>query len=222
MVGEMARLFPEEARKVAAQGHTIGTHSFRHPFTFNRMTEAQAGAEIDKGIQAVGAALKNPAERAPFFRVPGFLSSKATEAALASRRLMTWSADVPSDDWRRISGDEIVKRVMSRLGAKSRGIILFHDIHEHTVAALPELLMELKEQGYRVVQVVPSSDRVAKTETTPDQWKLPSDKTLEAKEGTERSTEGAAAVGHAEKSGHISRGRVRWARTKLARNARCP
>jgi peptidoglycan/xylan/chitin deacetylase (PgdA/CDA1 family) len=182
MVGEMAKIFPETAQKVEAEGHTIGTHSFGHPFTFGRMTEAQAGAEIDKGIAAVGAAIGRPSKLAPFFRVPGFLTSKSTEAALASRGLMTWSADVPSDDWRGIDSDEIVRRVMSRLAAKSRGIILFHDIHEHTVAALPSVLRELKQQGYRVVQVVTANDKMAKTETSPEQWKLPPAKVVQAEE----------------------------------------
>jgi peptidoglycan/xylan/chitin deacetylase (PgdA/CDA1 family) len=182
MVGEMAKLFSEEAQKVEARGHTIGTHSYSHPFTFGRMTEAQAGAEIDKGIAAVGTAIGGPEKLAPFFRVPGFLTSKTTEEALASRGLMTWSADVPSDDWRGISSDEIVRRVMTRLDAKSRGIILMHDIHEHTVAALPELLKQLKEHGYRVVQIVAANDKVAKTETSPEQWQLPPAKPASAPE----------------------------------------
>src|ERR1700752_3426432 len=91
MVGEMAQMFPAEAKKVRAEGHTVGTHSFSHPFTFNKMSEAEAGAEIDKGIDSVGFAVGGRDELAPFFRVPGFLTSTNTEAALASRGLMTWS-----------------------------------------------------------------------------------------------------------------------------------
>ena len=173
MVGKMAETFPAEARKVEAEGHTIGTHSFSHPFTFDRMTESQAGQEIDEGIAAVGAALENSTELAPFFRVPGFLTSELTEAALASRGLMTWSADVTADDWKRISSAEIVNRAISRLEVKSRGILLLHDIHEHTVAALPDLLNEFKQRGYKVVQVISANATIAKTETTPEQWRLP-------------------------------------------------
>jgi peptidoglycan/xylan/chitin deacetylase (PgdA/CDA1 family) len=182
MVGEMTKTFPDEAKKVGAEGHTIGTHSFRHPLTFNRMTESQAGQEIDKGIAAVGAALGNSEELAPFFRVPGLLTSEHTEAALASRGLMTWSADVTADDWKRISSAEIVQRAISRLEAKSRGILLLHDIHEHTVAALPDLLKELKQRGYKVVQVVSANATIAKTETTPEQWHLPPAQAVGAEE----------------------------------------
>jgi peptidoglycan/xylan/chitin deacetylase (PgdA/CDA1 family) len=173
MVGEMAKAHPEEVRRVFAEGHTIGTHSFSHPFTFRRMTEQQAGREIDAGIEAVQAALGDPKELAPFFRVPGFLTAQPTEAALASRGLMTWSADFPADDWKNIGSAEIVKRAMSRLEAKGRGILLLHDIHERTVEALPIILNELRTRGYHIVHVVPATSKVAKTETTPEQWILP-------------------------------------------------
>jgi len=173
MVGEMAKAHPDDVRRVVAEGHTIGTHSFSHPFTFRRMTEQQAGKEIDAGIDAVQIALGDPKELAPFFRVPGFLTAKPTEAALAARGLMTWSADFPADDWKNISSAEIVKRAMSRLEAKGRGILLLHDIHERTVEALPIILNELKAHGYHIVHVVPATSQVARTETTPEQWILP-------------------------------------------------
>ena len=38
-----------------------------------------------------------------------------------------------------------------------RGIILFHDIHEQTVKALPTVLKELKSHGFKVVHLVPKS-----------------------------------------------------------------
>ena len=227
MVGEMAKMFSDEARKVQTEGHTIGTHSFRHPLTFNRMTESQAGDEIDHGIEAVGAAVGDQAELAPFFRVPGLLTSKSTEDALASRHLMTWSADVTGDDWRPISSAEVVRRAVSGLEAKGRGVLLLHDIHERTVAALPDLLNELKQNGFKVVQVVPASATTPKTETPPDQWRLPppaavaaEGEKLSAAEAPTKSGDAVhktktsmrsrkgirklASVNHYRKSGHIS------------------
>jgi peptidoglycan-N-acetylglucosamine deacetylase len=173
MVGEMAQMFPAEAKKVRAEGHTVGTHSFSHPFTFNKMSEAEAGAEVDKGVDAVAAAVGGRDEVARFFRVPGFLTSTTTEAALASRGLMTWSADMTADDWKRMSGEEVAKRAISATEAKGRGILVLHDIHERTVEALPAILAELKLRGFKIVQIVPATATLAKTETTPEQWQLP-------------------------------------------------
>jgi len=46
---------------------------------------------------------------------------------------------------------------MSRLEKRGKGILLLHDIHPKTVAALPGLLDQLQQQGFQVVQVVPSA-----------------------------------------------------------------
>ena len=56
---------------------------------------------------------------------------------------------------------EIVRRAMRRLEEKGRGILLLHDIHPATALAVPVLLKELKERGYRVVQVVAAGERPA-------------------------------------------------------------
>jgi hypothetical protein len=68
---------------------------------------------------------------------------------------MTWSADVVADDWRHINASEVVRRAIARLDEKGKGILLLHDIQPATALALPELLRELKNKGYRIVHVVP-------------------------------------------------------------------
>ena len=55
-----------------------------------------------------------------------------------------------------ITPNQIVQRAMQRLDAKGRGILLLHDIHPATAMALPSLLKQLKDRGYRVVHVVPA------------------------------------------------------------------
>ena len=46
---------------------------------------------------------------------------------------------------------------MKRLEARGKGILLLHDIHPATVAALPGLLKELKQRGFHIVHVMPIS-----------------------------------------------------------------
>jgi hypothetical protein len=125
--------------------------------------------EIDGGIASVSAALHG-LRPAPIFRIPGLLRASSVEAYLASRGLMTWSADVPSDDWRRISDKEIVRRTLARLEAHNGGMVLLHDIRPATALALPKLLRELKVRGFRIVHVVPADGPVVKTVTAPSQW----------------------------------------------------
>jgi hypothetical protein len=170
LIGQNARSYPEMVRQIHAAGHTIGTHSQNHPLSFQRMPIAKAQREIDDGIASVTAALGDPAELAPFFRIPGLLRADGVEKYLASRQLITWSADFPADDWRHISAAEVMKRALTRLEAKGRGVLLLHDMQPATVMMLPALLHELKRRNYRIVQVVPATPTLAKTPTTPEQW----------------------------------------------------
>jgi hypothetical protein len=79
---------------------------------------------------------------------------------LQSKQLVTWSADVDTNDWwRGSSPGAIAQRAMRRLNAQGSGIILMHDIHRKTAMALPILLKELKVNGYNVVHVVAAGER---------------------------------------------------------------
>jgi len=161
LVGEMARAYPSIVRRIYNAGHTIGTHSQNHPFAFQRLSVEKAERQVETGIESVDAALGDPKAISPFFRIPGLGRTSAIESYLASKSLVIWSADVVADDWKHIGSREIVRRAMRRLEEKGRGILLLHDIHPATAMAVPTLLKELKERGYRVVQVVAAGERPA-------------------------------------------------------------
>ena len=157
LVGEMAKAYPATVRRIYEEGHTIGTHSEDHPARFQKLPIDKLRWEIDQGIADVGAALGDPKELAPFFRIPGLARTDAIEQELAARSLVVFSSDTVADDWhRRIRPADIVARAMRRLEARGKGILLLHDIHKSTVMALPALLKELKQKGFHIVHVVPA------------------------------------------------------------------
>ncbi|MGA8498556.1 MAG: polysaccharide deacetylase family protein [Xanthobacteraceae bacterium] len=158
LVGEMAKAYPAVVRRIRDEGHTIGTHSEDHPLRFDRISDEKVRWEIDAGIDNVSAALGDGGGLAPFFRIPGFGRTDVVESELAARSLVVFSTDTVADDWhRRIAPSQIIARAMSRLEAKGKGMLLLHDIHPWTVAALPGLLKALKDKGFHIVQVVPSA-----------------------------------------------------------------
>jgi peptidoglycan/xylan/chitin deacetylase (PgdA/CDA1 family) len=161
IVGQMARAYPETVRKMYNAGHIIGTHSLSHPFHFGDMGLPRIEHEVGGGIAYVKAALGGDARTvAPFFRIPGLARSNQAEQYLAAQSLAVWSADEVADDWRHINAAEIVKRAMRRIEAHDhRGVLLLHDIHPATALALPTLLKELKANGYKIVQAVPTGTR---------------------------------------------------------------
>ena len=180
MVGEMARSYPAIVRRAYEEGHTIGTHSEDHPLRFGQLPVKKIRHEIDWGISDVSAALGGPRYLAPFFRIPGFARSDAVESELAVRGLIVFSSDTDADDWHRhIKPDQIIALAMHRLEALGKGVLVLHDIHRVTVAALPGLLQQLKENGFHIVQVVPATSyeiaMAKKPETT---TRLPNGETI--------------------------------------------
>ena len=161
LVGNMARAYPETVRRIYNDGHVIGTHSLSHPFTFHVMDEPRIKHEVNGGIAHVQAALGDPKAVAPFFRIPGLARSTTVENYLAAQSLAVWSADEVADDWHRgITAKDIVRLALKRIEAHDhRGVLLLHDIHPATALALPTLLKELKDRGYKIVQAVPPGER---------------------------------------------------------------
>jgi len=172
IIGRQAQANPEGVRKLAAAGHTVGTHSQTHPLTFNKMSVEQARQEVDQGIASTLAALGDPSALSPFFRVPGLLRGEGVETYAASQGLQLWSADFLADDWRHISSGKVYDLAIKRLEARGKGIFLLHDIQARTVAALPKILHELKARGYHIVHVVAATAERAATPTEPQEWQL--------------------------------------------------
>jgi peptidoglycan/xylan/chitin deacetylase (PgdA/CDA1 family) len=161
LVGMQAEAYPWLVRRIFNDGQTIGTHSEHHPFRFNSMPLPRIESEVDGGIAAVTKAVGDPRAVSPFFRIPGLAHGPRVETFLASQKLAVWSADEVADDWRHgVTAADIVRLAINRIDAKGhRGVLLLHDIHPATALALPNLLKELKERGYHIVQVVAPGER---------------------------------------------------------------
>jgi peptidoglycan/xylan/chitin deacetylase (PgdA/CDA1 family) len=161
LVGQMAHAYPDTVRRIYNAGHIIGTHSLSHPFNLGDKGLPRIEHEVDGGIARVQLAVGDPRAVAPFFRIPGLARSSHLETYLASKSLAVWSADEVADDWfHGITPAQIVRRAIRRIEAHDhRGVLLLHDIHPATAMALPTLLKELKERGYKIVQAVPAGFR---------------------------------------------------------------
>ena len=157
LVGQPASSRAELVQKIAADGHTVGHHSFTHAHLAH-VTPEQAVDEIDRGIAADEKALngvETTTPSTPFFRFPYFESTPAALDLLQSRGIVVFGADLWASDWNPMSPQQTLKLLTSRLNQARKGIVLLHDPQPRTVAMLPAFLRYLKDHGYRVVHVVP-------------------------------------------------------------------
>jgi peptidoglycan/xylan/chitin deacetylase (PgdA/CDA1 family) len=161
LIGKLASEHPELVRRIAAEGHTVGHHTFSHR-SLLRIKASETAEEIDRGIAAVEMALHGVATTAPatpFFRFPGFESTPATLDLLQSRRIVVFGADLWASDWNKMTRAQELKLLTGRLQRARRGIILAHDPKAQTAAMLPDFLRYLKENHFRVVHVVPAATK---------------------------------------------------------------
>jgi peptidoglycan/xylan/chitin deacetylase (PgdA/CDA1 family) len=162
VIGKPATEHPELLRRTAAEGHTIGHHTWTHA-SLMRIPPADAVTQIDRGISAVEMVLHGTATTVPstpFFRFPGFETTQATLDLLQSRGIVVFGADIWASDWKLMTPNQELKLVIDRLKAAGRGIILFHDAKARTAAMLPAFLRYLRDNGYHVVHLVPTGPAV--------------------------------------------------------------
>jgi peptidoglycan/xylan/chitin deacetylase (PgdA/CDA1 family) len=156
-IGKHATWHPEILKQVVAAGHTIGSHTWSHA-DLARKPQADAKAEIEKGISGVTVSAGRPL--APFFRFPALRQTPELIAYLGERNIAMFSTDLDSFDFKLKKPEQVIQSVMGQLRKLGKGIILMHDFQRSTADALPELLIQLKANGYRVVQLT-AKDAIA-------------------------------------------------------------
>ncbi|MBW7974776.1 polysaccharide deacetylase family protein [Bradyrhizobium sp. BR 10289] len=158
LIGQHASEHPDMVKRIAREGHTVGHHSYSHPL-MGHIPFEKATADLDRGIAADEMALRGTSTTTPstpFFRFPYFESTQAQLDLLQSRGIVVFGADLWASDWEEMTPEQELKLVTERLAANGKGIILFHDNKARTAAMMPAFLRYLRENGYRVVHIVPA------------------------------------------------------------------
>lgn len=167
-MGKNVRANPEIVKRVAADGHAIGTHSTTHScLAPNKrcqsnngriLTFDQAVAEIKGGHQAVQDVL---GWVDPFFRFPYGEGSPELKNFLKANSVGEFYWSIDSEDWRAQSNEQMLRKTLAAIEARGRGQVLFHDIQRKTAEIMPQFLRELYNRGYSIV-LIQSADPSAR------------------------------------------------------------
>jgi len=133
------------SRKLLAEGYVLGNHSMTHA-----QLSKKSGDALRTEVLGTDALLKavDP-NRPPLFRFPYGARNAEGKALLESQHLQSVMWNIDSMDWADPIPNSIADRVMREVDKQGRGIILFHDIHERTVKALPLVMGRLVAEGYQ-------------------------------------------------------------------------
>ena len=145
MVGDNARRYPRLYEAVKAAGHSIGNHTMHH--LRGRKTSVR---RYIRDVLEAGEFLNTPMFRPPH----GLLSLR--QASVIQKHFNLVMYDVVTRDYaRHVTPAEVVDNVKSH--TRNGSIIVFHDSEKSaatTVAALPEAIEWLQENGFELRPIV--------------------------------------------------------------------
>ncbi|WP_327589521.1 polysaccharide deacetylase family protein [Nonomuraea sp. NBC_00507] len=153
VVGQNVAISPDVVRQTAEAGHELGNHSWSHR-DLTRLTAAQVRDDLRRTDQAI----KKASEVSPRIVRPPYGAVNDVVREQTPHPLILWSVDTL--DWKYRDSARVTRAAVS--GAKPGAIILFHDIHPTTVAAIPRILQTLSGRGYHFVTVTQLRDEAAR------------------------------------------------------------
>lgn len=143
LIGEKAEKHPDLVRRMVAEGHLIGNHSYSHP-PFARIPPAEQASEIDRTDRIL--AEFDGRARHPFRPPSGAMPmSLVMQCVRKRRRIAYWSYD--SMDYRRDTTETLLERLRA-FPPTPGDIVLMHDDDDSIVRALEELIPEWRAAGF--------------------------------------------------------------------------
>jgi len=131
-------------RRMVEEGHEVGNHSWSHP-DLTTLPTWEVRAQVRRTQQAV----QDVTGVAPALFRPPYGAVDERVANAVDMPLILWSVDTL--DWLH---RDVRRNITAGVREPRRGgIVLFHDIHRPTVAAVPSVLEGLRERGFTFVTV---------------------------------------------------------------------
>lgn len=148
VLGQCVEANPEVLKRAAAEGHEIGNHSYDHK-AFTKV----GGAGVASEVNQTSAAIENVTGKKPATVRPPYGS---TNTAITKRlneefglKVVMW--DVDPLDWKNRNSAHVTSEILKN--TKAGSIVLSHDIHPTTVAAMPDVIDGLLAKGFKFVTV---------------------------------------------------------------------
>ena len=140
MEGRRVNAEPELAKSVVDAGNSVGNQAYSHP-DLTELSAAQVRDQLSRSNRAIQDAT---GVRPRFVRPP---LGEFNEQTLRVFRELNLENTIWTVDPKDFQGKPVNEIVADAVKAKDRGIILLHDTNARTVAAVPQIVNQLKQKG---------------------------------------------------------------------------
>lgn len=144
LIGEQIPGNEALVRRMAAQGHQVGNHSYSHV-----ILEKAADNAIVEEIQKTQVLLEEILGPGDYWLRPPYGMVDRKRIDLIRTPMIFWSLD--PEDWKVLDSGQVVERVLSQI--QPGDIILLHDFYPTSVEAALQIIDALQPQGYAFVTV---------------------------------------------------------------------
>jgi peptidoglycan/xylan/chitin deacetylase (PgdA/CDA1 family) len=151
MIGRQVERHPRIARRVVAEGHEVGNHSYSHPIYLYRSAR-ETRRQLERTQEVIAA---TTGVRPRWSRPPCGVRSRAYFKASRALNLRTVQWTVSGYDWKPRLAQDIADDVVRGLSAGS--IVLLHDgdseakrHRRETVAAVPTIIEAAEARGLAI------------------------------------------------------------------------
>lgn len=148
VLGSNAKRCSSIVSRAAAEGHEVGVHTWSH---INMARSSMS--KIDSEVSRTSDVIRSITGKTPVVMRPPY---GATTTGIVKHmyerygmRSILW--DVDTQDWRKPGVSTVISRAVNR--AKPGSIILVHDIHASTLAAIEGIVTGLQARGFKLVTV---------------------------------------------------------------------
>ncbi|MEU1165049.1 bifunctional polysaccharide deacetylase/glycosyltransferase family 2 protein [Streptomyces sp. NPDC005921] len=152
VTGTMTSRYPQLVRRMVAEGHEVGVHTFSHP-DLSYQSKKRIDWELSQTQLAItgAAGIRTSLFRPPYSSFADAMDDRSWPVTeyIGSRGYITVVNDTDSEDWRKPGVGQIIRNATPRGGKGA--IVLMHDSggdRHQTVRALDEFLPRLERQGY--------------------------------------------------------------------------
>lgn len=148
VTGQNAARYPHLIKRMINEGHEIGNHTYTHP-NLTKLSDAQVRSQLNRSVSAITNAtgVKPRTMRPPY----GALTSRQRSWIHAEYGYPIIFWDVDPMDWKDRNSSIVSSRLINR--ARNGSILLLHDIHSTSVAAVPSTINALLNKGFKFVTV---------------------------------------------------------------------
>jgi peptidoglycan/xylan/chitin deacetylase (PgdA/CDA1 family) len=144
LVGQNVRTYRTITRAELDAGHEVANHTWDHA-DLTRPTASGVRSEISRTSQAITSATGTT----PTLARPPYGAVNATVRRQVNLPVILWSVD--TEDWKHHDSRYLTDYAIRTV--RPGDIVLFHDIHATSVAAIPGILQTLTARGYHFVTV---------------------------------------------------------------------